>query len=103
MRLVEQRPDNDAADHHRQIRGQTAVRLVFPEKPELIVCQSRKDPLTQSIAILRLKPDFPLADCMIDHMQDETEKSIDKIFPSPVLPSQATFQQCVVHVVRGIR
>jgi hypothetical protein len=79
------------------------VRLIFPEKPELIVCQRRKDPFTQDIAFFRLKPYLPLANRMVNHMKDKTEKSIHKIFPSPMLPSQATFQKCVVHMVCDVR
>jgi len=67
------------------------VRLEFPEKSELVVCHCGKNPFAQGVAVLRLKPDFSLADRVIDHMQDKTEKPVHKILPSPMLPTQATF------------
>jgi hypothetical protein len=54
------------------------------------MCQSGKNPFTQGIASFCLKPDFPFANCVVDHMQDKTKKSVHKIFPSPMLPLQAT-------------
>jgi len=100
VRLVEKRPDNDSANDHREVRCQTAMSLIFTKKSELVVCQCGKDPLAQNVAIFCLEPEFTLTNRVVDHMQDETEKTIHKIFPSPMLPIQATLQKYIIHVIR---
>jgi len=67
------------------------VRFELPEQSKLIVCHRGKSPFAQGVAILRQKPNFTFADRVVNHVQNETEKSIDKVFPSPMLSSQATF------------
>jgi hypothetical protein len=88
--LIEQRPHNDSADDNRKVRRQTAARLEFPKQSKLIVSQSGKNQFAQSVAVLRPQPNVPLGNSVVNNMQDESEKPVHKVFPSPILSFQTT-------------
>jgi hypothetical protein len=52
----------------------------------LIVSQGGKDALAKIISFPCPQPDFPLGNGVINDVQDESEKPVHKVFPSPVLP-----------------
>ena len=90
--LIEENSNDNPADDHRKICRQTGSVVEFPEQSKVIVAQSGKDVDAKCVSIVNAQLNVSLRSRVIDDMQNETEKTIDKIFPSPVFSFQTTGQ-----------
>ena len=96
--LIEYNSHDNAADDDRKIACQACLVLEFAEHTKIVVAESRKYIDAERVALCRVQSNVPLRRTVIDNMQNEAQKAIDKIFPSPVLAFQTPSEQFTIKI-----
>ena len=75
--------DHDPAGNDRQIGGEATLAAKLAENRKIVVDDGHHHVGDQIVAIGAGKQNRTAVCRMIDHMNDQTHETVDKVFPSP--------------------
>lgn len=95
------RPYDNAARRHCQKGRQMTLAVVISEELVIVMSNGGKGFHTKLIPLRRRQPDAAHAGRVIDHMEHEPQKPVDKILPSPGFVVEAPFQKTLIEIGKG--